>query len=75
MMILLTLISAELVAAHMAMSILWIEHRLQRDPEAEPLLRALMKFYYAVRTWDGEDTVKLVWRGGREYEEQDAHQD
>jgi hypothetical protein len=55
---------AELVAAHMAMNFLWIEHGLERDPDAEPLLSALMKFYYAVRTWDGENTVKLVCVAG-----------
>jgi hypothetical protein len=59
-----TLTRAELVAAHMAMNFLWIEHGLERDPEAAPLLSALMKFYCAVRTWDGEDTVKLVCVAG-----------
>jgi hypothetical protein len=59
-----TLTRAELIAAHMAMNFLRIEYGLERDPEAEPLLSALMKFYYAVRTWDGEDTVKLVCVAG-----------
>ena len=60
MMTRLTLTRAELVAAHMAMSIMWFEHKLEDDPEAEPLLSAMMKFNTAVRTWGGEGTAELV---------------
>ena len=60
----LTLTRAELVAVHMAMSIMWIEHKLEDDPEAEPLLSALTKFNTAVRTWGGEGTAKLIYVAG-----------
>jgi len=56
-----TLTRAEVDAAHMAISIMWIEHELEHDPEAEPLLSALLKFNTAVRTWGGENTAKQVY--------------
>ncbi len=56
-----TLTRAEVVAAHMAISIMWIEHKLEHDPQAEPLLSALMKFNAAVRTWGSENTAKQVY--------------
>jgi len=61
MMTSMTLTRAEVVAAHMAISIMWIEHKLEHDPEAEPLLSALQKFNTAVRTWGGENTAKQVY--------------
>jgi len=60
----LTLTRAELVAVRMAISIMWVEHKLEDDPEAEPLLSALMKFNTAVRTWGGEGTAKLTYVAG-----------
>ncbi len=56
-----TLTRAEVVAAHMAISIMWIEHKLEHDPQAEPLLSALMKFNTAVRTWGSENTARQVY--------------
>ena len=60
----LTLTRAELVAVHMAISIMWIDHKLEDDPEAEPLLSALMKFNTAIQTWGGEGTAKLTYVAG-----------
>jgi hypothetical protein len=56
-----TLTRAEVVAAHMAISIMWIEHKLECDPQAEPLLSALMKFNTAVQNWGGDNTAKQVY--------------
>jgi hypothetical protein len=56
-----TLTRAEVVAAHMAISIMWIEHKLEHDPEAEPLLSALLKFNTAVQAWGSENTAKQVY--------------
>lgn len=51
---------AELLAMHLAMGLVWIEHKLEHDPEARPLRSALTKFDTAFGTWDGEGTAKLV---------------
>jgi len=56
-----TLTRAEVVAAHMAISIMWVEHKLEHDPQAEPLLSALMKFNTAVRNWGSDNTAKQVY--------------
>jgi hypothetical protein len=61
MMTCMTLTRAEVVAAHMAISIMWVEHQLEHDPQAEPLLSALMKFNTAVQTWGSENTPKQVY--------------
>jgi hypothetical protein len=50
----------ELFAAHLAMAITWNEHKLQHDPEANPMHSALMKFNTALENWDGERTAKLL---------------
>jgi hypothetical protein len=51
---------AELLAMHLAMGLIWIEHKLEHDPEARPLRSALTKFDTAFGTWDGEGSAKLV---------------
>jgi hypothetical protein len=55
---------AELLAMHLAMGLMWMEHKLEHDPEARPLRSALMKFNTAFGTWDGEGTAKLVLVAG-----------
>ena len=55
---------AELIAAHLAMGVMWIEHKLECDPDAKPLWSALTKFNAALETWDGEGTAKLVLVAG-----------
>ena len=55
---------AELLAIHLAMGLMWVEHKLEDDPEARPLQTALMKFNTAFGTWDGESTAKLVLVAG-----------
>ena len=52
---------SELLAAHLAMAMTWIEHKLEHDPGAKPLQSALMKFNTALENWDGERTAKLVF--------------
>ena len=51
----------ELFAAHLAMAITWNEHKLQHDPEANPMHSALMKFNTALENWDGDRTARLVF--------------
>jgi hypothetical protein len=59
-----TLTRAELVAAQMAMGIMWFE--LEDNPESKPLQSALMKFHAALSAWDGEGEATLVWTPGGE---------
>jgi hypothetical protein len=54
----------ELFAAHFAMAITCIQHKLEDDPEAKPMHSALMKFTSALENWDGERTAKLVLVAG-----------
>ena len=51
---------AELIAAHLAMGVTWVEHKLDRDPDAKPLRSVLTKFHNALENWNGEGTAKLV---------------
>ncbi|HEY3197031.1 MAG TPA: hypothetical protein VGJ57_03365 [Nitrospirales bacterium] len=55
---------AELIAAHLAIGLTWIEHRLDLDPDAKPLWRALKKFNTALDTWECGGTANLVSVGG-----------
>jgi hypothetical protein len=56
---------AELLAMHLAMGLLWVEHQLDHDPDAKPLRSALIKFHTALRTWDGESNARLVMVAGK----------
>jgi hypothetical protein len=55
---------AELLAMHLAMGLLWIEHKLEHDPDARPLRSALIKFHRALGAWDGESDARLVLVAG-----------
>jgi len=56
---------AEVLAMHLAMGLLWIEHKLDHDPDARPLRSALMKFNTALGPWDGESSARLVLVAGK----------
>ena len=56
---------AELLAMHLAMGLLWVEHQLDHDPDAKSLRSALIKFHTALRTWDGESNARLVMVAGK----------
>jgi hypothetical protein len=56
---------AELLAMHLATGLLWIEHKLDRDPDAKPLRSAMTKFHMALGTWDGESNARLVMVAGK----------
>ena len=55
---------AELIAAHLATGVMWLEHESDSDPGAKPLWSALTKFNAALETWDGGGTAKLVLVAG-----------
>ena len=55
---------AELIAAYLAMGLIWVEHKLDLDPDAKPLGSVLTKFSAALKTWEGEGTAKLVLVAG-----------
>jgi hypothetical protein len=56
---------AELLAMHLAMGLLWVEHKLDHDPEAKPLRSALTKFHTVLGTLDGESNARLVMVAGK----------
>jgi hypothetical protein len=56
---------AELIAMHLAMGLLWVENKLDHDPDAKPLRSALIKFHTALRAWDGESKARLVMVAGK----------
>jgi hypothetical protein len=56
---------AELIAMHLAMGLLWVEHQLDHDSDAKSLRSALTKFHTALRTWDGETNARLVMVAGK----------
>ena len=55
---------AELMAAQVAMGVMWFE--LEDNAESKPLQSALMKFQAALNDWDGEANATLVWTPGGE---------
>ena len=62
---------AELIAAHLAMGVMWLEHKLDSDPDAKPLWSALTKFNTALETWDGEGVANLVLVAGGAIKEEE----
>jgi hypothetical protein len=58
-----TFTRAELVAAQMAIGLMWIEHQHeQHDPQLQPLHSALIKLNTVLQTWDGEIDAELIWQ-------------
>jgi hypothetical protein len=55
---------AEVVAAQMAMGVMWFE--LEDNAESKSLQSALMKFQTALSAWDGEGDATLTWTPGGE---------
>jgi hypothetical protein len=58
-----TFTRAELVAAQMAMGLMWIEHQHEpHDPQLQPLHSAMIKLNTVLETWDGENDAKIMWQ-------------